>query len=177
MKDALTTVVDDTEVKLAFARLAESISPSGRRRALGAIGRYGKSSTQMRFRTQVDPDGKPWPKSKRVLAKGGQTMRKTSRLRNSMSFFVDDGGVSWGTNVKYAAAVHEGYTDPQQSVKAHQRTPTMAWGRKIKQPKPGPVKAFQRRMVIPGRRFLGVSEADRFVILGVLREHVDVGRA
>lgn len=53
-----------------------------------AIGRYFKTSTQLRFRAQQGPDGKPWQKSKRVLARGGQTLRLTSRLRNSVTYAV-----------------------------------------------------------------------------------------
>lgn len=54
--------------------------------AARAIGRYLKSSTQLRFRAQKTPDGQAWPPSQRVLARGGQTLRLTSRLRNSITY-------------------------------------------------------------------------------------------
>lgn len=56
--------------------------------AARAIGRYLKSSTQLRFRAQKAPDGRAWPPSQRVLAHGGQTLRLTSRLRNSITYAV-----------------------------------------------------------------------------------------
>lgn len=54
--------------------------------AARAIGRYLKTSTQLRFRAQKTPDGQAWPPSQRVLAHGGQTLRLTSRLRNSITY-------------------------------------------------------------------------------------------
>lgn len=54
--------------------------------AARAIGRYLKTSTQLRFRAQKGPDGQAWPPSQRVIARGGQTLRLTSRLRNSITY-------------------------------------------------------------------------------------------
>lgn len=54
--------------------------------AAHAIGRYLKTSTQLRFRAQKGPDGKAWPPSQRARAEGGQTLRLTGRLRNSITY-------------------------------------------------------------------------------------------
>lgn len=107
MAGDLTIEIEDAEIRVAWGRLRLRMAPAGRRSTLGAIGRYGKSSTQLRFRAQIGPDGKPWPKSKRVLKHGGQTLRLTGRLRNSIEWDASSDAVSWGTNVKYAA-VHQG---------------------------------------------------------------------
>lgn len=53
-----------------------------------AWGRYLKTSTQLRFRAQKAPDGRPWKPSKRVIAHGGVTLRLSSRLRNSIAYDV-----------------------------------------------------------------------------------------
>lgn len=52
--------------------------------AARAIGRHLKTSTQLRFRAQQSPDGAPWAPTLR----GGQILRLTSRLRNSITYAV-----------------------------------------------------------------------------------------
>lgn len=56
--------------------------------AARAMGRYLKTSTQLRFRDQEDPEGRPWRPSQRVAAHGGQTLRLSGRLRNSIAYVV-----------------------------------------------------------------------------------------
>lgn len=53
-----------------------------------AMGRYLKTSTQLRFRDQEDPEGRPWRPSQRVALHGGQTLRLSGRLRNSITYVV-----------------------------------------------------------------------------------------
>ena len=72
------------------------------------IGAYGVSSTQMRFIDQSDVDGNPWKMSWRASLQGGQTLRDTGRLMNSLTHNVIGTGVEWGTNVEYAAPLHFG---------------------------------------------------------------------
>lgn len=59
-------------------------SVSGRQ-AGTEIARYLKTSVQLRFREQKGPDGKAWKPSLRATRTGGQTLRLTSRLRNSIT--------------------------------------------------------------------------------------------
>ncbi len=47
-----------------------------------AIGRYFKTSVQLRFRAQAAPDGTRW----RPTQRGGQILRLTGRLRNSITY-------------------------------------------------------------------------------------------
>lgn len=172
MSDEIRTEIDDREVRAAFDKLRLRMSPGGMRRGLAEIGRYGKSSTQMRFRNQVDPDGNRWPPSARAKRDNGQTLRDTGRLRNSLAWNVDDRGVEWGTNVKYAGVHQNGYSNPRQLVRAHQRLLTMAWGNKVKKPRKINVRSFNRNMKIPRRRFLGINATDRSVILQILADEI-----
>lgn len=54
------------------------------RDAMTEVGRYLKSSTQLRFRAQRGPDGSAWKPTRR----GGQVLRLSGRLRNSIAYAV-----------------------------------------------------------------------------------------
>lgn len=81
---------------------------------------------------------------------------KSGRLRKALQW--TKGSVSGlevttaiGAVVKYAAAHEFGFTG-KVPVKAHQRTATKAFGVKLSEPKPHPVKVHQRTVRIPERR-------------------------
>ncbi|MCD7099111.1 phage virion morphogenesis protein [Stenotrophomonas sp. MMGLT7] len=162
--------IDDTRVQQWLARLASA----GRnpRPALVSIGRYGKTSTQMRFRNQVDPDGRRWWPSKRAKATGGQTLADSKNLFRSVVWSVGPGYVEWGTNVIYAAAHNFGIRK-FVNVSPHRRRMQgttksgRAWAKVV------PVKSFTRMMFLPRRQFVGFSAADRAEILDILREFVE----
>lgn len=172
-----SVIVDDQEVIDAFKRLVDT--GHNQTRALNEIGRYGKTSTQFRFRNQVGPDFRRWKPSKRAEEWGGQTLRKTGRLRNSITYNVDPKGVEWGTNVIYAAA-HQFGIDEEQSVKAYfRRPPSVKVGRKRvhKTTRSGAqityrVNAHKRHMKLPARPFLGVNDVDRSYLLEILRREM-----
>lgn len=87
---------------------------------------------------------------------------RTGRLRRSINTqFVESPtrlAVQVGTNVEYAA-VHEYGFDGQQTVKAHLRTMSQAFGRQIAARKVA-VRAFQRHVHLPERSFLRSSLAE-----------------
>ncbi|TBV76870.1 phage virion morphogenesis protein [Pseudoxanthomonas winnipegensis] len=167
MNPAIT--LEDTRVTQWLARLRES----GRnpRPALVAIGRYGKTSTQLRFRRQVDPAGRRWWPSLRARKQGGQTLRDTNRLFQSITWSVGPGYAEWGTNVAYAAA-HNFGVRKMVTVGAHQRnmkgvTRTgRAWAKRVQ------VRSFVRLMFLPRRQFLGFNQADRDTIREILADFV-----
>ncbi|HYH17574.1 MAG TPA: phage virion morphogenesis protein [Azospirillum sp.] len=73
---------------------------------LDELGAQVELATQRSFETEQDPDGNPWPKSLRALAKGGQTLTLTARLRQSITRRVSAHAVEVGTPVVYAA-IHQ----------------------------------------------------------------------
>ncbi len=176
----------DQAIRDEFRRLVSlGRSPRG---ALADIGRYGVSSTRLRFRAQKDPNNRRWTPSKRVLLGGGQTLRLTSRLRNSITFNTSASGVEWGTNVKYGAIQQLGFygavrigahtrrlkkRQKYQVFKAGKdgkkrlstRTETVAGNRFS-------VAAHTRIMRMPRREFLGVNSADKQAILKLLADHL-----
>lgn len=64
------------------------------------IGLIILSEFQENFRVGGRPT--PWPKSQRVLKKGGQTLRKTGHLIRSIAVNTDDNSVAIGSNLPYA---------------------------------------------------------------------------
>jgi phage gpG-like protein len=170
-------IVDDKEVLAALGRLMSF----GRdpRRALQGIGRYGKSSTQMRFRNQRGPDFQPWKPSKRAIESKGQTLRKTGLLRNSITWQLTSVGVEWGTNVKYGAIHQFGFDGVQQVATHWRRLPSVrVKGKKVyKTTRTGAqityqVRAFSRHMKMPARPFLGVNDIDRASMMAIVREEM-----
>lgn len=103
------------------------------------------------FLKNTDPFGKPWkPLSKR----SGQILRKSGRLFNSIAssattssirIFVQGG-------LEYAEA-HNNGTKGLQTVKAHQRKITQAFGKKISA-RTINIRQFVRNQNIPQRMFI-----------------------
>jgi phage virion morphogenesis protein len=147
--DDLFLRVDDAAVRAALERLRGA--PRERLpQALREAGRMLKTSTQLRFRTQTAPDGTAWEKSAAAIARRGQTLRDTSRLRNSITWQLTGTGVSVGTNVVYAA-IHQ-FGGPTGRASSSR----------------GPV----RRPVLPPRPFLGASPDDLRALAALLERHV-----
>lgn len=136
------------------------------------IARYGKTSTQLRFRSQTAPDGQRWWPSHRAKQEGGQTLRDTNRLFRSITWRAQPNSAEWGTNVVYAAAHNFGIHKVVQ-IKAHRRTTRRTHGeRGAVSVKSSPVKAHAREMFMPRREYMGFSRADRREILDILREGI-----
>jgi len=76
---------------------------------LSSIGETVRSSVVHNFTVGGRPS--KWDESKRVLLSGGQTLKDTGRLVNSINWKVFDNKVEIGTNVKYAAELHYGRKD------------------------------------------------------------------
>jgi|CXWL01.1.fsa_nt_gi phage gpG-like protein len=134
--------VVDAEVKAAIRRVLMSLPLGGDGRPLFTmIGRHGKTDVQLNFRKQRSPDGVPWIPSRRVIERGGQTLRLTSRLRNSISYNATHDQAEVGTNVIYARRQHFGDNRSTASIFA-----ALKAGRRI----------VGKGM--PSRKFLGLSK-------------------
>jgi phage virion morphogenesis protein len=171
----ISVTYDSTAVKEALKALSTKVSDL--KPALMNIGRKVLTQTQFRFRNQVDPDGKPWEKNKR----GGQILRDTGRLQNSLFWGnLTDASVDVGTNVVYAAMMQFGAKKGQfgrktvvANVKAHQVRNFMGRGKTVQ------VQAHTRNQSviipwgdIPPRPFLGINEADQAEIISIISTHV-----
>lgn len=128
--------------------------------AMATIGEGLRESTIRRFDTSTSPEGKKWKTSIRVREKGGKTLIKTAKMRNSIHTEYDDTGMAVGTN-SIKATTHQ-FGDK---------------GRVIRPKKKGALRfkingqwvmAKKVTVNIPARPFLGISEEDEEEIRSVL---------
>lgn len=103
---AIEITIDDASIRGALDALQRF--PSEMYPALDAIGAAMEAKTRLRFREETDPDGKKWLPSQRAIKTGGQTLTKSGRLRDSITYNTLPGmsGVEWGSNMVYAA-IHQ----------------------------------------------------------------------
>lgn len=181
MASDLSVKVDDAGLLRAIERVRLGLPLGGRMRPLWErIGRVGKTSTQMRFRMQVAPDGSPWKKSRRAQEDGGQTLSLSRRLRNSMTYVASEINVSWGTNVAYAAMQHFGgvirakagpfLSIPITPAARAAGSPRNFEGLRVTQSVKGQFMLvdskgvvhylLRKTVTLPSRKFLGVNGAD-----------------
>ena len=117
-------------------------------------------NVQQRISTGIGTDDKPWKKSWRAKVQGGQTLRDTGRLHNSIIAKVQGNTISVGTNVKYAPILHFGGTiKPKSGKYLTFKTPIGGWVK---------VKA----VYIPPRPFMGISVDDSQEILFEIEEYL-----
>ena len=165
--------LDDAQVRAALQRLQALGRPGAQRSILADIGRFMRTSMQMRFRRQTGPDGMRWTASQRAISEGGQTLRDSNRLFRSLTWRADRSAVEAGTNVVYAAAHQFGVRDIV-TVAAHRRVRrTEDKRRGVAKATNHQVKSHTRRMFLPARPFAGFSRDDRTEILAILREGVE----
>lgn len=130
------------------------------------------TSTQHRFETQTGPDGTRWKPSIRALATGGETLTsRMPRLRYSYIAAHSADTAEVGTNVIYAAA-HQFGRDETETVAGHNRLIREAFGKPLKGAVWQTVREHSRKVNLPARPMLGLSEDDRGDILDLAERHL-----
>lgn len=187
--------VDDAAVLAALERLRLGLPAGGDATpAMEGMGRVLKTAGQLRFREQRGPDGKAWEKSWRARNEGGQTLRLTSRLRNSITYVASRTSVEAGTNV-VSAAIHQfggiirakkgpflaiPITPQARAAGSPRNMQGLAVVQSLKgqfmlvESKTGVVHYLLRRQVrIPARPFMGVSADDSVELIRVMNSHLE----
>ena len=162
--------IHDQRIEAALQRL-DTATGGNAPRAMAAVARFMKTSTQLRFRAGKAPDGSSWWPSNRAKEQGGQTLRDTNRLYRSITWKSGPAFAESGTNVVYAAAHHFGVRKIV-TVRPHRRMTkgrNRAGGISVKS---SPVKSFARLMFLPRREIFGFSASDRVEILDILRQEL-----
>lgn len=118
-----------------------------------AIGLKMRENTDRRFNQGAAPDGTRWKESLRAKEKGGQTLRDTGLLQNSIDFATDRNGLTFGafvggSNIHYARIHQEGGVIKPKKAKYLAFTLANGEFRRVKQ------------VVIPARPYIGVSPDD-----------------
>ncbi|MDG4475430.1 phage virion morphogenesis protein [Thiovibrio frasassiensis] len=168
----LISKIDDSQIVRALDRRhakAGRLAP-----AFKNIGEVVLRSTQDRFGSQTDPDGRPWQKlkastiaSKSLRGHSGKILIGRRYLVDSIRYQASDAGVRIGTNRIYGA-IHQfgGKTKPHVIKPKNKKA--LAW--------PGgrhPARAVNHPgSDIPARPFLGLSRQDRDRVLEVVSDHL-----
>lgn len=154
------TATPDGLPRLRHALIALRLVGAAPRPLWKALAAYGESSTRLRFRKQVDPDGRPWKPSMRATQGSGRTLVDKARLLRSITHNADNNGGEWGTNVAYAAIHQFGGT-----IKAK--------GRALRFQIPGGGFVTTKRVTMPARAFFGVNAEDGREMLALTGEVLD----
>lgn len=111
MSDALVLRASYSGGSASMVRRLDAMVQRGRRRqeAYAALGHRGMFLVTRGLRTNIG--NWPAPSSEfRSYRAGGQPLRDTKRLSNSIAYRADSRGVDIGTNVPYAKALNRGMT-------------------------------------------------------------------
>jgi phage virion morphogenesis protein len=124
------------------ARLASLMTPEAKRDLMNRLGRVMRTQVQRSFDTGKDPDGNAW----KPTIRGGQILRDTGRLRNSIDYQVHgDDEVHIGTNVIYAPVHQFGATIRAKNARYLK---FMVGGKFVQ----------KRSVTIPARPFMGFGQ-------------------
>lgn len=113
------------------------------------IGEMLVSSAVERFDRGEGPDGTAWEPSRRALAEGGKTLLDRGILRGSLSYEASPLAVVYGSNLVYA--------------RPHQEGMDLS------------ILSSRRRVTLPARPYLGISEEDGEEARAILLEHIRRG--
>lgn len=128
--------------------------------AWDVIGRRWVDRNRERMARGVGPDGAAWLPSKRALREGGQTLLDTRQLEGSLTHQADDQGVTIGTDLVKAPALHFGATIVPKTAKFLRFfIPGRGW-------------VFAKKVVLPPRPFVGVGEGDHEEFAEILANHL-----
>lgn len=156
----LRVQIDDTEIRSSLQRLlALGSNPAPAMRDIAAL---GESTTRLRFRSQIGPDGKRWKPSLRAQINGGRTLTKDGHLSGSISADHGRDYAEWGVNRIYAAIHQFGGVIRAKSAGA------------LKFRLPGGGFAVVKAVRMPARPYLGVNDTDRSDILNILERRINV---
>lgn len=143
----------------ALGRL--SLDRADKRDLLDLMGITVAENTRLRFTDGVDPDGTPWVESLRARYEGGETMRDTGRLMNSITHdVVGETAVVIGTNVPYAHALHFGATIRAVNGPYLRFRVAGGW-------------ASRKEVELPARPFLGITDEDAAEFVDIINHFLE----
>lgn len=129
-----------------------------------AIGDAMAQNTRLRISDQVDVDGSSFVQSYRAKEEGGQTLRDTGRLLNSIIYAADPRGVSWGVSseLPYAWVLNDGATITAKTKPYLRFKVGGRWVQKAS-------------VTIPRRQFLGFNSSDKQEVLDLVSDFLNGG--
>lgn len=138
----MPATIQDAQWKAAFTNLRKlGVQP---RTWLGPVGAAIANNTRLRFTSSQAPDGSTW----KPVLRGGQPLRDTGQLMNSIHSELADTSVTIGTPLGWAIVHQKGMTINAKSA------PYLRF-------KIGNRSAMKRSVTIPRRTIFGISTQDR----------------
>lgn len=125
------------------------------------IATLGESSTRERFATETGPGGERWAPSLRARLTGGKTLTQDGHLGDSITSRASRTEAEWGTNVIYGG-IHQ-FGGEIRARNARALRFRLASGE----------FAIARRVTLPARPFLGISDADEADILDLIQRRIE----
>jgi len=154
--------IRDEQVAEMLGRMRRNVE--NLRPALLEIGEHLQGSVEERFRTETDPEGRPWEPLSEFTKENKRTDQILTEsggagLRGSIHYRAGRDFLEQGTNKIYAAIHQLGGTIKAKGGGA------LAIGR------PGGAFALVKQVTMPARPYLGLSDSDRQVIDEILMRH------
>ena len=137
-----------------FERIRRSLDEIGSERRKEFFKRVGqglRADYQLGFRRSTAPDGSKW----KPVARGGQPLRHTRRLQESIRARSSHQQTEVGTSVEYGP-YHQGGVNKTVNIRTHTRVINKAFGRPLRFPVAQTVGSHNRKMKIEPRPFLGI---------------------
>lgn len=130
------------------------------RPAWEVIGRRWVDRNRERMYQGVGPDGTPWKPSRRAEREGGKTLIDTTHLEGSLTDDPDDKGVTIGTDLVKAPALHFGATILPKK------------GKFLRFVGAGGAVVFAKKVTLPPRPFVGANQGDYDEFAEILVNHL-----
>jgi phage virion morphogenesis protein len=147
----------------SFIKVLKDIESFDRKGLNEVIGDILVSSSRQRFKDEEDPQGEKWKTSIRAMEEGGQTLSKSSDLKNSINSKATSEGLAVGTNKIYAGTHQLGGKFTIRA-KNHKYLTFKYYGRWIRK--------TQVKINMPARPFLGVSDKDNVEIKAAIDDFI-----
>lgn len=166
--------IDDARLMTQLRRMM--VAAAHPQTAMQEIAAYGESSTRLRFRTQTGPDGQKWKQladstllrvmGPKARTKRGHTSAKAIRKLSARQILIDSGQMVGSASHRFGGnyaewGVNKNVKKDGVNIAAvHQFGAQAGRGKKV---------------TIPARPFLGISNDDRDEIMHILRKHFGGG--
>lgn len=148
-------------------RALDEVGSDRRKEFFKRVGQGLRADYQMGFRRSTAPDGSKW----KSVQRGGQPLRDTRRLQESIRARFSHLRAEVGTNVKYGPA-HQYGVNKSVKIRTHTRVINKAFGRQLRFPVAQTVRAHNRKMNIEARPFLGIHAPQERKIVQIFNRYM-----
>lgn len=152
----VSITIDLTGIDQALAALSRLVSGVGDEAMMSAIGAIGESQTRRRIQSEkTGPDGQAWPPNREgtsILLKSGQ------HLLGSIAWTASATHAEWGASWEFAHVHQNGATIVPKNAK---QLSFMLGGRRVN----------AKKVTIPPRPFIGLSEDNAGQLLQIVTDH------